>query len=201
MQPLAVELSLLRSLETAEMRIAPGRVLTARVIELLPNGRGMLSIAGAAIEAQIPSQLRAGQELRLQVRDVTGGRVLLSVAHHATAPPPPPPIVPLPGGGTVTTRARDDQDQDEAGGSGAGTANPDHHTVSLRYQATNLGPIDLTFSLHPSMLTVNVTLTPGSGLGALQSRADELRTALTAKSDRPVTVTVGPRREPLDVYA
>jgi hypothetical protein len=188
-QPLAVELSLLRSLETAELRIAPGRVLTARVIELLPNGRGMLSIAGA------------GQELRLQVRDVSGGRVLLSLAHHAVAPPPPPPIVPLPGGGTVTTRAREDGDEEGGGGSGAGAANPGQHIVSLRYEAPNLGPIDLTFSLDPSMLTVNVTLTPGSGLGALQSRADELRAALTAKSDRPVTVTVGPRREPLDVYA
>lgn len=199
MQPLAVELSLLRSLETAELRIAPGRVLTARVIELLPNGRGMLSIAGSAIEAQLPNQLRAGQEIRLQVRDVSGGRVLLSLTQHTAPPPPPPPIVPLPGGGTVTTRAR--EDGGDGAGPGGGGAGPGQHTVSLRYEAPNLGPIDLTFNLDPGMLTVNVTLTPGSGLNTLTSHADELRQALTAKADRPVTVTVGPRREPLDVYA
>jgi len=46
MQPLAVELSLLRSLETAELRIAPGRAMMARVVSLNPAGRGSLSIAG-----------------------------------------------------------------------------------------------------------------------------------------------------------
>ena len=200
MQPLAVELSLLRAVETAELRIAPGRVLSARVIEVLPNGRGTLSVGGAAVQAQLPGQLRPGQEVRLLVRDVSGGRVLMSVVGHPVAAPPPPPVVPLPGGGTVTTRARDDTEE---------TAEEQSHrrsggearTVTLRYQAPALGDIDLAFVLDPAQLTVHVSLTPGPGLQALQDHAEELRTALTAAGDRPVTVTVLPRREPLDLYA
>jgi hypothetical protein len=201
MQPLAIELSLLRSLETAELRLAPGRVLTGRVIEVLANGRGTLSIAGAALEAQLPGHLRAGQEVRLQIRDVSGGRVLMSIVGHPAADPAPPPLVPLPGGGTLTARAPDDSDRTADGEARDRARRDTAGSVSLRYHAPALGDIDLAFTLDTGQLSVHVTLTPGAGLQALQEHADELRAALTAGSDRPVTVTVLPRHDPLDVYA
>src|SRR5581483_11427238 len=160
MQPLAVELQLLRSVQSAgpDLHIAPGRILSARVVELLPGGRATLTVAGSAIEPQVPSLLKAGQEPRLQVRDVHGGRVMLGIVSRAP-PPPPPTIVPLPGGGTITTRPRDERDLDDEqqqsrGGAGAAA----ECSIALRYNAPALGPIDLSCRLDAGTLTLNLTL-------------------------------------------
>jgi hypothetical protein len=48
---------------------------------------------------------------------------------------------------------------------------------------------------------VSVSVGAGTPLSLAQTRADELRDALTAGVGRPATVTVSPRHEPLDVYA
>ena len=91
--PLAVDLLLLRTALTPDIRIAPGRALMARVVTADGDGRGALSIAGAVFEAELPKQVRAGEDLRLVVRDVSSDRVVLQLADQ-TAPPlaPPPPF-------------------------------------------------------------------------------------------------------------
>jgi hypothetical protein len=192
MEPLAVDLLLLRSLEAPELRIAPGRALMARVVRADGSGRGALSIAGVVIDAELPKHVRGGQELRLVVREVNAGRVLLSLSDQA-AVPPAPVAVPLPGGGDVRVSERD-------ASAAAGSA-PDVHTLSLRYDAPTLGAVDLQFRLDAGSLSVAVTAANGEPLAQMQAAAASLRGALADNVERTITVTVTPRHDPLEVYA
>lgn len=217
---MAVELRVLRTLLTPEIRIVPGRALMARVVTAgAAAGRGSLSIAGLLLEAELPENVRAGDELRLLVTDVNAERVLLTIApEHDAAPgapassgaqpappsqaqaggqvPPgigwtPPPPIPLPGGGTVQVRERD------AGSAPGATGS---HALSVRYDAPALGAVDLSLVLDPHSLHVRVTVSPPA-LAPARAGAGELRQTLATELERGVSVTVAARREPLDVYA
>jgi hypothetical protein len=198
MQTFAVDLALLRDVLLPGVRIAPGRALMARVVAA-ESGRGSLSIAGYLIEAELPTHVRSGQDLRLEVRDISAGRVLLQIADpgHAAPPPPPPAEVPLPGGGTLTVAERDEQGDSSASRSGGEGA----HSLALRYDAPALGPVDLRFELAPGSMRVGVTVAAGDSLQRAQADADTLRAALAAALGHAVSVTVSPRRDPIDVYA
>ncbi|HEX3834913.1 MAG TPA: hypothetical protein VHW04_23220 [Solirubrobacteraceae bacterium] len=198
MQTFAVDLALLRDVLLPGVRVAPGRALMARVVAA-ESGRGSLSVAGYLIEAELPAHVRAGQDLRLEVRDISAGRVLLQIAGpgHA-APPPPPAEVPLPGGGSLTVTERDAQGDGGASGAGSGAGS---HSLALRYDAPALGPVDLRFELTPGSMRVGVTVSPGDSLHRAQADADTLRAALAGALGHAVSVTISPRREPIDVYA
>jgi hypothetical protein len=199
MQTFAVDLALLRDVLLPGVRIAPGRAMMARVVDA-QSGRGSLSVAGYLIEAELPRHVKAGQELRLEVRDISAGRVLLQIADsgHAAPPPPPPTEVPLPGGATLTVTERDGQGDS----SGEANGNPSgSQSLALRFAAPALGPVDLRFELAPGTLRVGVTVSAGDSLQRAQADADTLRAALTAAVGHTVSVTVAPRREPIDVYA
>src|ERR1700760_4665348 len=120
--PLAVDLRALRVLVGPDIKIVPGRAVMARVVApQQPGGRGSLSIAGYLLEAELPENVRAGDDLRLVVRDVSAERVLLTITNpheaasaqqaaaaqagsvHPQPPDPsiPLPPVPLPGGASV----------------------------------------------------------------------------------------------------
>ena len=189
-----MDIRLIRAVLGAELRIAPGRGLLARVVSTDGLGRGTLSIAGALIDAELPRHVETGQELRLVVREVSADRVVLGLSDQAVAPPPAP--VELPGGGTV--RVNED---DEGGGSSPPGTSPETQRLSLRYDAPALGPVDLRFELGAGSLRVVVALGPGDALDLGRSGAGELQRTLGANADRPVTVTVAGRREPLDLYA
>ena len=211
MQPLAVDLRIIRSLLAPEMKVVPGRALMARVAVADGSGRGSLSIAGFLVDAELPKNVRAGEDLRLVVRDVNSERVLLTIsdqqqaAQTAAAPdqqqttqtaglmtPPPPMMVPLPGGGTMHVVER------EAGTTSS--SSPEAQTLTLRYDAPALGPVDLRLELDPGSLRVGVSVAPGA-LEPARAGAAELRQALSDTMGRPISVTVTPRREPLDLYA
>jgi hypothetical protein len=197
-QTFAVDLALLRDVLLPGVRIAPGRALMARVVAA-ESGRGSLSIAGYLIEAELPTHVRAGQDLRLEVRDISAGRVLLQIADPGhTAPPPPPAEVPLPGGGTLTVTERDGRGDGGAGGGGSGGGS---HSLAVRYDAPALGPVDLRFELAPGSMRVGVTVSAGDSLQRAEAGADTLRAALTAALGHAVSITISPRREPIDVYA
>jgi hypothetical protein len=202
MQPLAVDLRLLTDIGGPGLRLNPGRGLMARVMATDGAGRGVINIAGAVLEAELPLHLRAGEQFRLVVRHLDEHRVVLELAHPeasaataADVPAAPPAAVPLPGGGQLRVG-------DEAPDEGGRDAPPrGAQTVALRYDAPALGALDLRFDLHPSGLAVTVTVAGSSALALAQAQAPALRETLARTSEKPVTVTVRQRRQPLDVYA
>lgn len=194
--PLSVDVRVLRGLLGPDIRLAPGRVVMARVADTGGQGRGKLSIAGGLVDAELPAQIKSGDELRLTVKSVSAERVVLTMSNPnagAEAAQAPTQPVPLPGGAALSVQ------EDETGGGGG--AGPGGQTLSLRYDAPALGPVDLHFALAPGGLSVGVTLRAGTPFALGRDGADELRDALSAALSRPVAVTVSPRREPLDVYA
>lgn len=194
MDPIAVDIRLIRAVLGGEMKVMPGRAMMARVVVADGLGRGKLAIAGAVIDAEIPKHVRAGQELRLTVRDVSAHQVVLGMSDQ----PPGAPLAAaeLPGGGLVRVT------EEEADGSASASGgSPGSQSLSLRYDAPALGAVDLRFELDPGSLRVSVSVAPGEPLSLAQARADDLRSVLTEGVGRPATVTVSPRHEPLDVYA
>jgi ribosomal 50S subunit-recycling heat shock protein len=194
MDPIAVDIRLIRAMLGGELKVVPGRAMMARVVAADGLGRGRLTIAGAVIDAELPKHVQAGQELRLTVRHVSAEQVVLGLADQT--PPAASAAVPLPGGGAV--RVAEDSDSD---GSGRPGGSPGSQTLSLRYDAPTLGPVDLRFELDPGSLRVRVGIAPGTPLSLAQDRADQLRDALSDGVGRAASVTVAPRHEPLDLYA
>jgi hypothetical protein len=197
MDPINVDIRLIKAVLGADLRIAPGRALMARVVTADGLGRGSLNIAGAVIDASLPKDVQAGQELRLTVAHVSPDRVELSLSgqNPAAFAAAASEAVLLPGGGTVQVAERD------AGGGGGGSQGADRHALSLRYDAPALGAIDLRLELDPETMRVSATLAAGQPFDLALNNAGKLGDALAAAVGRPVTVDVLPRREPLDVYA
>jgi hypothetical protein len=202
MPVLAVELHLLTDIGATGLRLNPGRGLMARVMAADGAGRGVINIAGAVIEAQLPLHVRAGEQVRLVVRHLDEQRVVLELAHSGSGAPqapdtasPPPGVVTLPGGGQL----RVDQDAPEA--RSPDSARPGAQTVALRYDAPALGTLDLRFELDAGGLRVHVAAAPGPAFARAQAGSETLRQALSESAERPVSVTVSARRQPLDVYA
>ena len=218
--PLAINPQALRVLVGPDIKIVPGRAVMARVVQAPGGQKGSLSIAGYLLDAELPENVQAGQDLRLVIRDVSPERVLLAItdpheSDHAQpsqqAPPsqeaqptqqaqtPDPslvaqPPIPLPGGGHVQVTERD-------GGGASGQAG-ERQNILLRYDAPALGSVDLRFQMDAGALSLQVTLPAGHPLELAQAGAESLRQALLeGAGGRAVSVTVAPRREPLDLYA
>jgi hypothetical protein len=199
MDPIAVDIRLIRAVLGAELRVAPGRAMMARVVSADGFGRGSLSIAGALIDAKLPPGVQAGEDLRLVVRHVSPEQVVLGISAEAgEAAAQAQASIELPGGGRVRVTEREaDPEADPATGPATG-----RHVLALAYDAPALGTVDLRFELDPQSLRVNATLAAGGPAASATDAADELREALAeASGGRPVTVQITPRREPLDVYA
>jgi hypothetical protein len=191
MDPVAVDIRLIRAVLAPELRIAAGRAFMARVVTADRFGRGALSIAGVLIDAKLPRHVKAGDELRLVVREVSAERVVLGLADQQV--PPAPVAVPLPGGGNVRVNEDDD--------AGASPSPASTQTLALRYDAPTLGAVDLRFELGPQSLRIAVTLPSGGSFELAQAAAGELHQRLGEALARAITVNVSPRREPLDLYA
>jgi len=79
MEPLAVDANLLRAVLAPDLKLDIGRLLMVRVASVEADGRGVLSLAGMLLEAELPESVSAGQELRLQVRELTPEKVVLAI--------------------------------------------------------------------------------------------------------------------------
>jgi hypothetical protein len=205
MDPIAVDIRLIRAVLGAELRVAVGRGLMARVVNVDPGGRGTLSIAGMPVDAKLPPGVQAGQDLRLVVRHVSPEQVVLSLSGEAgAAVAQPQPAVELPGGARVRVTERDADSEDDSGRATAPRTG--RHVLALAYDAPALGTVDLRFELDPQSLRVNATLAAGGPAARATGAAGELRDALSealggGSGGRSITVEISPRREPLDVYA
>jgi hypothetical protein len=77
--PLAISPQALRVLIGPDIKIVPGRAVMARVVQAPHGQKGSLSIAGYLLDAELPDDVQAGQDLRLVVKDVNAERVLLAI--------------------------------------------------------------------------------------------------------------------------
>lgn len=196
MESLAVDLQLLRSMMVGDLRLAVGRTLMARVANVEGNGRGTISLAGTLLDAELPKGLAIGQEIRLQVRELTADKVVLAMQDR-----PPildqPVTMPMPGGGAVEIRERIEPD----GGGGGGGGATGRHMLTLVYDAPSLGSVEMRFVLDPASLKLELVLGAGDAYDSAQDHSDELRQALAEAVKRTITVSLLPRREPIEIYA
>jgi hypothetical protein len=197
---LALDLALVRDVLLPGLSLTPGRAMMARVVDADEGDGGTLAIAGYLLEAELPKEMAAGQNVRLVVREVTADRVLLAPAHEPPAPASQSPSlaapIQLPGGAVL--RVLEDAGQEGKDGGGDG---PGDHALGLRLDLPGLGPLELRFGLDPASVRAAIAIDPGPPLAQAQAQAGELREALARACERPATVTVSARRQPLDLYA
>lgn len=193
MLPINVEVALLR-LALPGVALSPGAVLAARVLER-SGARGMLSLAGGRLPAELPENLRPGDSVRLRVEEVGAERILLRVVEPA--PPAAAPhaalVLPLPGEAHARLDVRVEADGDDGERSS--------WTVAVTYGSGAIGPIDLRLTLDATALRAEIDVAPGAALDAAEEQAQRLRDALAEVAGRAVSVRIRPRREPVDVYA
>jgi hypothetical protein len=126
MDPIAVDIRLIRDVLGGELKVLPGRAMMARVVAADGFGRGKLAIAGTVIDAELPKHVRVGQELRLTVRDVSAHQVVLGISDQAQGVPAP--AAELPGGGLL----RVTEQEAEGSASGSGGSPESNVVASLR---------------------------------------------------------------------
>lgn len=186
--PIRLEAALLRG-TLPDLVLREGMLLAARVAQ-----RGVLSLAGRQVAAELPETLAPGQEVQLRVEEATPERVVLRVVEQPLAPPVPPPLLPLPGGLEARIAVRADEEPAEREGAGENG----RRAVVVTYESPALGSMELRLALDAAALRAVVeTAAPA----AAQAAAAELRDALAQAAGRPAEVTVVERREPVDVYA
>lgn len=172
-----------------DVKLTPGRVIVARVVQTGPDGRGELSIAGARLSALLPAGVHEGEELRLLVKDVSAERVLLTIQADAA----------LESGLPLPAHQPRDEEIDPDGGE-AQAFGPVTHVLALRYDAPALGTVDLRFELYEGALRVNVAMAGQAALARARDGSEELHAALARASGLEVSVNVSARRPPLNVY-
>ena len=186
----SVATALLRA-QLPEVSLREGQSVMARVASR-GEGRGVLVLAGIPLTAQLPPGIESGATLKLRIEEVSQERVVMRMEGQpvnplAAGPAPPRPDTPTLAVGEPPRRAPGG----EEGGAG----------VSLAFVSPALGRIDLRIDLAAGAVQVGVETPAGRAYEAADSSAERLRATLETSLDRPASVRVTPRREPLDVYA
>ena len=196
----------------AAIRLRLGAEVAARVVEAAgPDGRGLLSLAGAVVRAKLPPGLHAGQRLRLHVAGQDGDRLVLRrVAEEKPAATGVPasvvadlaesgdgeqlraalalaggPIA-LPGGRVLTV-------EPDAGEENAGRERPDEGSVRVVLHTPTLGALELRLDLRGAALAVAVTA-DAAVAPAAEAAVPELRDAVQASTGLAPHVDVVERR-------
>jgi hypothetical protein len=199
MQPIAVQLIMLQQ-AMPDVSLRLGQSLVARVAER-HGDRGILMLAGQPLVAQLPEHVRAGDVLKLAVRDISAEQVVMQMHEGKesaeTAPHQDQPVVPIPfPGGPPATIIVDDQAR---GGEGAGEG--DASAIALTYDSPALGPVNFRIGMDGSRVVCEVRVAAGAPLEVAQAAADTLRERLSSATDRAASVTVAPRVGSFNVSA
>jgi ribosomal 50S subunit-recycling heat shock protein len=200
-QPIAVQLIMIQqSMPDVTLRL--GQSLLARVAER-HGDRGILMLAGQPLVAQLPKHVRAGDVLKLAVRDITAEQVVMQLhegkesAEAAQQGQEAPAAIPIPfPGGPPASIYVDDQ---AGGGEGAGEG--DVSAIALTYDSPALGPINLRIGMDATAVAAEVRVAAGAPLELAAAAASALRDALAAGTERVASVTVAPRPGSFDVSA
>ena len=198
MQPIAVQLITLQQV-MPDVTLRLGQSLFARVAER-HGDRGILMIAGQPLVATLPENVRAGDVLKLAVRDVTAEQVVMQLHEGKEGAQPQaqsPNAVPLAFPGQVPSRILVDDD----GSSGAGAGEGDVSAVALTYESPALGEMNFRIAMDGSRVIVEVRTAAGAPLEIATAAAGALESRLASVVDRAASVTVAPRPGSFDVSA
>jgi hypothetical protein len=205
---LGVELA--RDLATDELFLREGAEVVVRVLQAPPGGgRGLISLAGRRIAAQLPPGLAEGQRLQVTVeargadqlllRIVTGGEPA-SVVDHAgrlaaalaltgeadllrVALALSGGAVLLPGGGAAAMEV-----DPEGASPGREDGQPAHARLTLH--SPELGPIEIALALTPTSISAAVIVEPGRACELAQGARPELVEALERAAACPAGASV-----------
>lgn len=196
--PISVDVALLRDVLTPELNLNIGRELMVRVADVGVDGRGTINLAGIPLDARLPANVSAGEELRLVVQDVSPERVVLQIQEQPTVSPQTAATVPeqrvdLPDGSSLSV-ARRPASSPASGGEAV-------HTLALRYDAPNFGSVDMNFMMDASGLRLALTVPAGDAYDSAATTSSELADAIATAAGRSASVAISPRREPLEVFA
>jgi hypothetical protein len=180
--------------ELPTLVIRPGMTLAARVAET-HGSRGLLMIANAALAAELPDGVKAGDTLRLRVQEASSDRIVMRMESDAQQVQQQPTVVPVPLPGDL--RAYIHVNDEEADGQGAERS----AQVAITYRSPQLGALDFRLGLEGGGLTVQVGAREGAPFELARTQAQELREALSTATGKPVQLSVTPRHDPFDTYA
>ena len=158
------------------------------------NGRGTISLAGALLDAELPRGLhgRAGDPSASARGHARQGRAGDCRSARRCSDQPVP--MPLPGGGTFEIRER--RRRAAAATEARPRTRSRSSTTRRRSARSRCGSCSI-----PRSLKLEVALSPGEPYAARQRHADELQQALSTALQRTITLSILPRREPVEIYA
>lgn len=175
-----------------------GQSLVARVAERHDH-KGILMLAGKPIVAELPENVRAGDVLKLSVKDITMDKVVMQMRESQEASQPQqqnviPLSIPFPDGYPAFVQFDDAQ-------GGGQDRESSFSGVALTYESPALGPINLRIGMDPTAVMVEVRIAAGHPLQLAKAAAEVLEEDLTQQIGRPATVSVQPRPGSFDVSA
>jgi hypothetical protein len=200
MQPIALQLITLQQV-MPDVTLRLGQSLLARVADR-HGDRGILVIAGQPLVAQLPAHVRAGDVLKLAVRDISAEQVVMQLhegkemAQAQEQAANPSPLVPFPGQ-SPSRIIVDDQASGGDGSAGEGEV----AAIALTYESPVLGPINLRIGMDATNVAAEVRISAGAPLELAQAAASVLRDSLAAGTERAASVSVVPRPGSFDVSA
>jgi hypothetical protein len=196
-QPIAVQLITLQQV-MPDVSLRLGQSLVARVAER-HGDRGILMIAGQPIVAQLPSEVRAGDVLRLAVKDVSAEQVIMQMheGREAAQVAQQQPNVPLAFPGQPPSNIIVD---DQASG-GSGDEEGEIAAVALTYDSPVLGAMNFRIGMDAANVVVEVRMSAGAPFEAGNAAAGVLRAALAEATERTAQVNVAVRPGSFDVSA
>jgi hypothetical protein len=196
MQPVAISVIQLTQL-LPELSLRPGQNVLARVAERHDH-KGILMLAGKPLVAELPPDVRAGDVLRLTVKDVNADKVVMQMREAQEAAQPQPTVVPLsipfPDGRPAHVNF------DDAKGGGADRESS-FAAVALTYESPALGPINLRIGMDPATVMVEVRIAAGAPLEIARAASEILQEGLAERTGRVASVSVQPRPGSFDVSA
>ena len=197
MQPIAVQLIQLQAM-MPDVTLRQGQTLVARVAERNDH-KGILMLAGKPIVAELPENVRAGDVLKLAVKDISADKVVMQMREAQEAQQSPqnnviPLSIPFPDGHPAYINF----DDAKSGGEDREHA---FHAVALTYESPALGPINLRIGTDPNSVMVEVRIAAGAPLELASAASEILSENLTERTGKPALVSVQPRPGSFNVSA
>jgi hypothetical protein len=182
-----------------DLILREGMTLAARVAER--NGKhGVITLAGAALLAELPDGVNTGDKLRLLVADTRQEKVVMKLVQDqpAAAPQQAQAYIANPDGTqSLLTVDEDGSSEDDS----EGGRDREHAAVGLTYETPRLGKLGLKLEIGPGVVRVRVEARAGGVYEAADDASDALRRRLAERTGRAAEVVVVPRVDHVDAYA